>query len=951
MSKTIIFQDSFLVSGIMCHQYCGSHVRDSLSKLDDLKSNSLLPADAEITIDAEPQAFGIHRIFITIVSDETTPNRQQELAAAFKNKLSGFDIIDDAPTTQNNKKNKTQQINILINVLSIIAILVLTIFFPPTLLLTIGLTTLSFLTTAFTARSYLLSFFRNLRHQHVMNMSTPITLGWFSSLAHTLYHSISMPLARSFSMTFMSYLMPIVLITIVNTMDEIKRLVLKQSNKMHLKGIRSLFPQMANEYHCYQLSPAEQAVLSEHISTKQTRSIQAMLDGKSRFRQSKNTLKKGMLITVKRGECFPLDGIILQGETYVDASILTGEQQQEKKPFDAVPAGAINLSHDVTFYTTTDGFNSTVNKLLFSANRAQPAPTASSRKFVYLYTALIIIGIAASILVPMSLGLFAIPLILQNVTGILFAICPCTMAIAHELPKLLSVYQRHKQGILMRNESLTGNDHKIHTIVFDKTGTLTTGMSAVDSSEGISSALWQRIYLLEHHHGAEHPLAKAICKHCVSIDAHRPMLQDVNTVSRDPQNRGLSANVQGKTLLIGNRDYLVAAGIGLPEHFSGEVAQKLSAGYTPVYIAEDGAYQGVILIKHEIRNNMLPALRRLKQQGIKLIMLTGDTQSSAEGFNQQHGAIFDHDNIHAEKTPELKKEQLEALMGADGINPEGVWFVGDGLNDTLCARFVTEKGGVSAAMTAHDKAAFFTGISLNGSVDYLFEHTKINRFLKKNILQNQWLLAYGAVAVLAFIIAFSITGIAVSPLIPMLIMSSTTLFTLFNSYRVKLDVDNTLNKQRSWLSKYMASDASIGLLVGASTLLMAGLLISTVLTGGLALPAIMFTAGAGIAVSSAFLLAASVMIGAFTLLGIAYGVMEKCCRTPNRDVFKLDTQTAIPNKAPSPTMEMDSNTSSGNRFFGSEPHSSAASTAGTTTSGHLSVYMGHTVDAAGLRTY
>jgi hypothetical protein len=123
---------------------------------------------------------------------------------------------------------------------------------------------------------------------------------------------------------------------------------------------------------------------------------------------------------------------------------------------------------------------------------------------------------------------------------------------------------------------------------------------------------------------------------------------------------------------------------------------------------------------------------------------------------------------------------------------------------------------------------------------------------------------------------------------------------------------------------------------------MAGLLISTVLTGGLALPAIMFTAGAGIAVSSAFLLAASVMIGAFTLLGIAYGVMEKCCRTPNRDVSELDTQTTIPNKAPSPTMEMDSNTSSGNRFFGSEPYSSAASTERATTS----QWMG----PAGLRT-
>jgi Cu+-exporting ATPase len=918
----IIFQDSFLVSGIMCHQECGTTVRNSLSNIETLKARGLLPTDAQLTFDAEPQALGVHRIFISITSNDVTEfNQQVALSEAFKAKIDdvGFEIIDNSLGIQKDKKNHRNQINILINVLSIIAIIILSAVFPPSLLLTIGLTVLSFLTTAFTARNYLLSFFRNLRHKNVTTMATPVTLGWFSSLAHTLYHSISMPLARSFSMTFMSFLMPVMLITIINTMDEIKRLVLNQSKKMHLKGVRELFPQMATEYACYQLPAADQHLLSEFLSQEPLSvpafSIDAMLREENILSRNKNSLKKDMVIKVKRGECFPVDGLIIQGETYIDASILTGEHQQRKKPFDLVPAGAINLSEDVTFYATTDGYNSTINKLLFRSNRAQEtrAATPANRKFVYLYTALIIIGIAASILVPVSLGFFAIPLLLQNVTGILFAICPCTMAIAHELPKLLSIYQRHKNGILLRNESLTDHNNNIHTIVFDKTGTLTTGMSQVDTSEGILPAVWQRIYLLEKNHGADHPLAKAISKHCVAINAHDSMIQDINEVSRDPQNRGLSAKVQGKKLHIGNREYLQEAGIEVPRDFSIEIAQKLAQGFTPVFISEDGIYQGLILVKHELRKNIVTALRRLKEQGIRLVMLTGDTRLSATGFNQQNGTIFDPGNIYAESPPQHKETVLTTLMSSEGIDPKGVWFVGDGLNDAPCARIVTEKGGVSAAMTANDKAAFFTDISLNGSLDYLFEHNKANRFWKNNIRQNQWILAYGAIAFLAFIIAFSLAGIAVSPLIPMLVMSSTTLFTLFNSYRVKLNVDNALNKNTSWLSHLLASNGSIGLLVGASALLMTGLLISTIVTGGLALPAIMFTAGAAIAVSSACLLAAGVMMSAFTLLGMAYVAAEKCCRTKDEGIERL---ISTPNEeAQSISSLQEAPATLGGRFF------------------------------------
>ncbi len=892
MTKKTIYQDSFLVSGIMCHQGCGNTIRNALSDLENLKTQRLLPDDAEIIIDAEPQGLGIHRLFITIESTVLTfKSRKHILARKFKEKLDnvGFETLKNNLNNHKDKTNPVNQINILVNLASILSIIILSVAFPPSLLLTIGLTALSFLTTAFTARHYLLNFYRNLRQKNLADMATSITLGWLVALIHTLYHAISMPLANSFSMTFMSYIMPVMLITIINGMDEMKRLVLNQTKKMQLSSMKALFPQMSKDYHSYQLSQQELRVLTNLMKTSKddpaafSLSIDRMLNEEKLITQSKNTLAQGMLIKIKRGECFPVDGIIIRGNTLIDASILTGEPQQEKQLLDTVPAGAINLGPEVTIYASADCYNSAVNKLLFRSNRARQtanSPSTSNNKFSYFYGALIIAGIAASILTPVALGIFTIPLVLQNVTGILFAICPCTIAIAHELPKLLSVYRRHHQGILIRDDNFTDQSNDIHTVIFDKTGTLTTGNSQVDSSEGVSSSLWQRIYLLEKNHGADHPLAKAINHYCETRNTQQMMIKDITNVASDTKNRGLSAIVQGKKIHIGNLDYLRDTGMLLPAEFPASIQHKIAQGLTPVYVAENNVYQGVILIKHEVRKNVLAALTRLKNEGKKLIMLTGDSKLSATGFNQQNGAIFDPDDIHAEHSPQDKESYLQRLMSEEGIDPKGVWFVGDGLNDAPCARVVNDKGGVSASMTSDDKAAFFTDISLNGSLDYLFEHNKLNRFLKKITAQNQWLLAYGAIAFLAFIIGFSAVGVAVSPLIPMFVMVSTTLLTLFNSYRVKFSVDNALDKNATWLNRLLASDLSIGSLIGASSLLICGILISTIATGGLAFPAIVFTAGTVAAISSACLLAASALFGGFALFGTTHFLFDRYINKP-----------------------------------------------------------------------
>lgn len=876
MTKKIIFQDSFLVSGIMCHQGCGSSIQSSLNNVEDLKKNGLIPKDAQLIIDAEPQTLGIHRLFILIESndqqfDQNTIN-SQNLSDLLQEKIRdiGFEVVDNDKLKQKKSVTYVNWINILINCIAMLSILLLSITFPPSILLTTGLFALAFMSTGFTARNYLINFYYNFLNTSLANMATPISLGWLLSFAHALYHSITMPMATGLSMTFMNFIMPVLLITVINIMDEIKLLIVHASKKMYLKSMNHLFPEMAYEYLCYQLTSTKQEQLAKlvKLSTSGTdiAQLEALLTDEKPVLLAKNRLKKNAIIRVKAGECFPVDGVIIQGSTLVDTSILTGESKQHKQCMDFIPAGAVNISKHVLIYAKEDCYNSTVNKLLFCANRAeQERPVPESQPlFNYLYSGLIIAGITASIFAPLALGIFSIPLVLQNIIGVLFAICPCTIAIAHQLPKLLSSYQRHKKGIILRSESLSEPSCDPQTIVFDKTGTLTTGNSQVDSSDGISMPLWQRVYLLEKVHGDDHPLAKAICTYYEAINGKVSIIHDVKALSRDKQNRGLTAYVQGKQLHIGSADFMLRAGILLPALLSSPIQAKLEKGYTILYVAENSVYQGVILIKHEIRKDILNSLIRLKSEGKKLIMLTGDSKLAAEGFNAQYGTIFDVNNIHAEQTPQDKEHFLKSLMSS--TDAKSVWFVGDGLNDAPCARIVSEKGGTSFAMSSEDKSAFFSDISLNGSLNYLFVHQKLNHFLKNNIVQNQEIITYSALVFLVFIITFSLIGIAVSPLIPMMIMALTTLFTLFNSYRVKLSVDIGLDNNPSWIKQFLVSDKSFGLFLSASSLFIISTLIATATSGCLTLPGIVFNAGILMGISSACLLIASAMAAIAPLL-------------------------------------------------------------------------------------
>lgn len=904
----IIFETTLPVSGIMCLSDCGTTVHNLL-QLKELIEKNVLPADAKITVDAEVQTLGIQQFIILIESDSVQKldeKTEDYLLNYIKTQLDegGFPVVD--LNTKPETSPKINWVNIAVNLLSTALIISLTLLCPASIPLTIGCTALSVITSTFTARHYLIQFIKNLRNKQFTAMATPISLGWFLSLSHTLYHSILMPLASNFSMLFMSYIMPILLITIINGMDEIKRLVMSKSQSMNLQDMHSIFP-MNSDYITYTLTAEQQEHLEAFNKASAPFSMSPDEEGQA---INKSLLKKGMLIKIKRGECCPVDGIIVQGHTAVNCSLANanGEINQSKHPSDDMPAGAINLGEDVLVYTQSDSFHSSLNQLLFKANRSTETSIQTHKRFQILYGLLITACLIAALATPFALGVLTWPMVSQNITGILFTVCPCTIAIAHQLPRLLSKYHRAKKGIIMRDGNSIEQDEKMHTVVFDKTGTLTTGKGKIKSHIGIDTSLLQRVYLLEKNHGNEHPIAQAITAFCESKYLE-PTIKTTSEVRHDPKNRGLTGIAQGRRIHIGNAEYFELSDIIVPEDLPYEIQQGLNLGYTPAYVAEDGEFKGVILIKQEIRKELIPALERLQALDINLIMLTGDTESSATQINQRltkkctHATrpIFAKNNIKAKQKPEDKERVLRKYMKKH--RPQGIWSVGDGLNDTLFSRLISEKGGTSCSMSADDKIAYFTDISLNG-LDYLFQHRLLNRFLKKIIHQNQWVIALSTLAYLSCVIALSTVGIAVLPLIPLGIMVFTTGFTLFNAWRVKLNVDIALDKQASWLKRALSSDLSFALVLSAATLFIGALLLSTITTGCLALPALVFTGSLVAIVSSSCLASACGLFGLFILMAGSYIVAAQCNLKPAEQAT-ITEQKLIPQapKTPWPTLK------------------------------------------------
>lgn len=385
------------------------------------------------------------------------------------------------------------------------------------------------------------------------------------------------------------------------------------------------------------------------------------------------TVSVGKTIVVRPGEKVPLDGKVLEGQSSVDASALTGESVPlGVRAGDSILAGMVNRSAVLKLRVTKPFDQSSIAKVFELVEKAS-ARKATTEKFITTFARWytpIIVGVAAAIaFLPPLMGTGAeFRTWFYRALVVLVISCPCALVISIPLGYFGGVGRASRQGILVKGSNFLDALSKVERVLFDKTGTLTRGDFAVQqvvSRNGFEERQLLELAMLAELH-ATHPIARSI----VAKGREMGLTADNASVARheDLPGRGISARVKGHDILVGSDKLMLQRGI---------VHKARKREGTAIHIAVDGNYAGYVRIGDSVRDDARQAISQLRDMGVSRIeMLTGDNRDAAESVARLLGV----DDFHAELLPEDKVRLLEAIQSSTQRNGK-VAFVGDGIND------------------------------------------------------------------------------------------------------------------------------------------------------------------------------------------------------------------------------------------------------------------------------
>lgn len=425
--------------------------------------------------------------------------------------------------------------------------------------------------------------------------------------------------------------------------------------------------------------------LGEYLQTKAVsssrKSISALLDvrpdhanllenGQSREVEAAR-VQVGQTILVRPGEKIPLDGTVLEGVSQLDTAALTGESApRDIAPGQPVMAGCINLSGALEIRVEKSFGESTASKILEMVEHASEKKAASEKfitRFARVYTPIVCLAAVVVAVLPPLLGLMPWSRSVYSALCFLVISCPCALVISVPLSFFAGIGRASREGVLVKGGNHLETLAEAQIVAFDKTGTLTEGRFSVSGfllADGIS-----RETLLELAAQAEcrstHPIAQSILA-AYGKPLDEAALEDYHEVS----GHGVSVTAAGRRILAGKRDYLLEAGVALPE--------PLSTAATAVYVAVDGVYQGAVLLRDAPKRDAKSAIAALRALGVrKTAMLSGDSKPVVEEIAREIGL----DQAAGELLPQDKLEELNRLRGQ--LTGKGrLLYAGDGINDT-----------------------------------------------------------------------------------------------------------------------------------------------------------------------------------------------------------------------------------------------------------------------------
>jgi Cu2+-exporting ATPase/Cu+-exporting ATPase len=488
----------------------------------------------------------------------------------------------------------------------------------------------------------------------------------------------------------------------------------------------------------------------------------------------------GEMIVVKPAGKIPVDGVLVEGSSHVDESMISGEPMPVKKEHgDAVVAGTINTSGSFTFKATKVGSETMLARIVLMVEEAQGsrAPIQAladkiSSVFVpiVLVTAFVALG-AWLLFGSQYLGFSqAFAYGLTSFIGILVIACPCALGLATPTAIIVGVGKGAKEGILVKDAATLEKLHKVNVVVVDKTGTLTRGKPELVSLQNFSEKSDGEIVaiLASLENKSEHPIAHAVVSYAKEKNTSFVPVEQFEML----KGRGITGTVDGVQYHVGSAKLAAELGAGLAS-----LEKDTKEGKTPVILAANGKVLAVALVADAIKPEAVQAVKDLHALGIKVVMLTGDDANTAAFIAKQVGI----DEIVAEVLPEDKLNKIKQLQKEGKV----VAMAGDGVNDAPALA----QADVGIAMaTGTDVAIESAGITLlHGDISKLVKAIRLSKMTMRGIKQNLfWAFAYNVVGIpLAGGLFYPIFGWLLSPVFAGFAMALSSVSVVSNSLRLK----------------------------------------------------------------------------------------------------------------------------------------------------------------------
>ncbi|MFB9860774.1 heavy metal translocating P-type ATPase [Salinicoccus siamensis] len=485
--------------------------------------------------------------------------------------------------------------------------------------------------------------------------------------------------------------------------------------------------------------------LEHNAKSRTTTAISKLLDMQAKQARVIKEGKEAMIpvedvvvgdrIIVKPGEKIPVDGQVVRGRTSVDESMITGESIPiEKEVENGVVGSTLNVNGTIEFEATRVGKDTALASIVKVVEEAQgrKAPIQRMADVISGYFVPIVVGIAVlTFLVWYILvqpGNFE-PALIASIAVLVIA-CPCALGLATPTSIMVGTGKGAENGILFKGGEHLEKTHSLDVIIMDKTGTITKGKPEVTDFSGDDEVL---ALLAAAEKGSEHPLAEAIVAHATERGIDIPEMDDFTAIP----GHGIEATVEGRKVLVGTRKLMTDNDIA-DDNITEEMTQYEYDGKTAMIVAVDGEIKGIVAVMDTVKESAAEAIRQLQEDGLEVVMLTGDNTRTAEAIGRSVGI----DQVIAEVLPEQKAEQVKRFQEAGRT----VAMVGDGINDAPALATADIGIAIGTGTEVAIEAADIT--ILGGELTLIPKAVRLSHKTIRNIKQNLfWAFAYNSAGI------------------------------------------------------------------------------------------------------------------------------------------------------------------------------------------------------------